>query len=69
MSKQQSPEIYKALKGQARQFLASCGHLTLIEELEGGAGREAISANEMLGMATRIMAEAALEIQAEADAL
>lgn len=59
---------YEQLADEAMKFLASCGQLTMIEQSEHGMKHPAISVNECLGMATRIITEQALKIQVLADA-
>jgi hypothetical protein len=57
---------YEQLQEEAMQFLARCGQLTLLEHIQQGVPAKT-SANEILGMATRLIAEQARNIQALAD--
>lgn len=58
---------YEELQIEAGKFLAKCGVLTMQEMVEAHETDLLISANEMLGMATRIIAGEALAIQKIAD--
>ena len=59
---------YEQLLDEAMKFLVHCGQFTMIEQAQHGMKHPALSANEVLGMATRVIAEQALKIQAIADA-
>ncbi len=59
---------YDQLLDEGMKFLVRCGQFTMIEQSQHGAKHVALSANEVLGMATRVIAEQALQIQAVADA-
>lgn len=63
----QSNVTYEQLIDEALQFLAKCGALTMKEQAQHGMKHQAVSANECLGMGTRVIAEAALQIQVFAD--
>ena len=63
-----SGTTYQELLDDALVLLAKCGKLTMIEQDQHGMKHPAVSANECLGMATRVIAEAALQIQTFADA-
>jgi hypothetical protein len=58
---------YQELQREAMIFLAHCGELTLIEYQQQGIPAGTTSSNEILGMATRVIAEQAKEIQLMAD--
>lgn len=58
---------YEQLIEEGLTFLAHCGQLTMIEQAKDGTTRPLISVNECLGMGTRVIAEASLQIQAVAD--
>lgn len=58
---------YEQLLDEGMKFLAHCGQFTMIEQAQHGAKHPALSANECLGMATRVIAEQALKIQILAD--
>lgn len=58
---------YEELLEDALRLLAKCGQLTMKEQMMHGMKHAAVSANECLGMATRVIAEAALQIQTFAD--
>lgn len=58
---------YEKLSDEAMVFLAHCGQLTMIEQSEHGMKHPAISVNECLGMATRVIAEQSKKIQVLAD--
>lgn len=62
-----SDVTYALLIDEALKFLARCGALTMKEQAQMGQAKPAISANECHGMAARIIAEAALQIQVFAD--
>lgn len=57
---------YEQLQAQAMELLVRCGQLTLLEHAQQG-NHAGTSANEVLGMATRLIAEQALLIQTAAD--
>lgn len=57
---------YEQLGEEGREFLARCGLLAIME-LHEQEEFGSISVNEMLGMATRILAEQAQIVQAKAD--
>lgn len=59
---------YAKLQDEAMIFLAHCGQLTMIEQQQHGMKHPAISANECLGMATRVITEMSKQIQVLADA-
>lgn len=59
---------YEKLKDEAMIFLAHCGQLTMIEQAQHGMKHPAMSTNECLGMATRVIAEQSQKIQVLADA-
>jgi hypothetical protein len=58
---------YQDLVDDALKLLAKAGHVTMKEQAEMGQPKPAVSANECLGLATRVVAEAALQIQVFAD--
>lgn len=58
---------YEQLQSEGMTFLAHCGELTLIEHHQQGIPAGTTSPNEILGMATRVLAEQAKEIQIMAD--
>lgn len=58
---------YEQLQTQAMEFLANCGVLTMLEQSSPQNPVGKTSVNEILGMATRVIAEQALNIQALAD--
>lgn len=58
---------YQDLIDDALVLLAKAGVLTMKEQGVHGMKHLAVSANECLGMATRVLAEAALQIQVIAD--
>lgn len=62
-----STMTYEQLQREAMTFLAHCGELTLVEYHQQGIPAGKTSANEILGMATRVIAEQALQIQMIAD--
>lgn len=58
---------YELLLEQAKIFLYLCGAQTMKEQEQHGMKHPAVSANEVLGMATRVIAEQALHIQVLGD--
>ena len=58
---------YQDLKEEAMQFLMHCAELTFLEQSSPANPYGRTSVNEILGMATRVVAEVSLEIQAVAD--
>jgi hypothetical protein len=63
-----SDVTYDKLIDEALLFLSRCGALSMKEKANiHHENPPAVSANECLGMATRIVAEAALQIQVFAD--
>lgn len=64
----ESDVTYESLVDEALHLLARCGALTMKEQAVHGMKHQAVSGNECLGMATRVVAEAALQIQTFADA-
>lgn len=58
---------YKALQEEAKQFLARCVGFSIAEHKQLGEP-EKTSVNESLGLATRLLTGAALNLQAIADA-
>lgn len=67
MKKLNAHITYEELLEEGRQFLAHCGVPTLQEHTEQGMEYGKTSANEILGMGTRVLAEVALQIQTMAD--
>ena len=63
-----SSYTYEELRQEAIGFLAKCGKLTIAEREQHGEVDPKLSVNEMLGMATRIMGEASIIMQHDADA-
>lgn len=63
----QSAMTYDTLSEHAMELLAEAGQLTMIEQAQHGMKHLAVSANECLGMATRVIAEQAKNIQVLAD--
>lgn len=59
---------YEKLSDEAMIFLAHCGQLTMIEQQQYGMKHSAVSANECLGMATRVITEQSKKLQVLADA-
>lgn len=59
---------YEKLSDEAMIFLAHCGQLTMIEQSQHGMKHPAVSANECLGMAVRVLTEQSKKIQILADA-
>lgn len=62
-----STMTYEQLEKEAMTFLAHCGELTLLEQASPANPMGKTSANEILGMATRVCAEQSLRIQMIAD--
>jgi hypothetical protein len=58
---------YEQLQKEAMELLAHCGQLTLLEQSSPQNPAGKTSVNEILGMATRVIAEQALNIQVLAD--
>lgn len=58
---------YEQLQREAMEFLAHCGQLTMLEQSSPTNPATKTSVNEILGLATRVAAEQALNIQVLAD--
>lgn len=67
-SAKDSGVTYEQLGDEAMIFLAHCGQLTMIEQAQHGMKHPAVSVNECLGMATRVITEQSKKVQILADA-